>query len=71
MDGSQIEIDVENNVAVVTMNNPTVNSQGQQFHNEVMSTMDEISDRDDIRVAVLTDARKYFSAGTDLDAKAE
>ena len=64
MPGSQIEIAVENYVAVVTMNNPPVNAKGGQFLNDMMSTMDEISDRDDIRVAVLTGARKCFSAGT-------
>jgi enoyl-CoA hydratase len=71
MAGSQIEIAVENYVAVVTMNNPPVNAQGRQFHNDIISTMDEISDREDIRVAVLMGARKCFSAGTDLEAKAE
>lgn len=68
---SQIEIAVENYVAVVTMNNPPVNAQGRQFHNDMMSAMDEISDRDDIRVAVLTGAGKCFSAGANLKAKAE
>ena len=68
---SQIEIVAQNYVAVVTMNNPPVNAQGQKFHNDMMSAMDEISDRDDIRVAVLTGAGKCFSAGADLKAKAE
>ena len=67
---SQIEIAVENYVAVITMNNPPVNAQGQQFHEDMMSTMDGISDRDDIRVAILTGAGKCFSAGADLKAKA-
>ena len=30
-----------------------------------MQVMDEISDRDDIRVAILTGAGKCFSAGAD------
>jgi enoyl-CoA hydratase/carnithine racemase len=67
---SQIEITVENYVAVITMNNPPVNAQGQQFHEDMMSAMDTISDRDDIRVAILTGAGKCFSAGADLKAKA-
>ena len=36
-----------------------------------MLVMDEISDRYDIRVAILTGAGKCFSAGADLKAKAE
>ena len=71
MAGSQIEIVVENYVAVVTMNNPPVNAQGRQFHNDMMSAMDEISDWNDIRIAVLTGAGKCFSAGANLKAKAE
>jgi enoyl-CoA hydratase len=67
---SQIEIAVENYVAVITMNNPPVNAQGQQFHEDMMSAMDGISDRNDIRVAILTGAGKCFSAGADLKAKA-
>ena len=37
---SQIEITVENYVAVITMNNPPVNAQGQRFHEDMMSAMD-------------------------------
>ena len=63
MSKSQIDLSVENFIAVVTMNNPPVNAQGKQFHEDIMQVMDEISDRDDIRVAILTGAGKYFSAG--------
>ena len=71
MSKSQIDLSVENFVAVVTMNNPPVNAQGKQFHEDMMQVMDEISDRVDIRVAILTGAGKCFSAGADLKAKAE
>ena len=71
MSKSQIDLSVENFVAVVTMNNPPVNAQGRQFHEDMMQVMDEISDCDDIRVAVLTGAGKCFSAGADLKAKTE
>lgn len=67
----QIDIEVKDFVAVVTMNNPPVNAQGRQFHEDMMAAMDEVSDRDDIRVAVLTGAGKCFSAGADLKAKSE
>ena len=71
MSKSQIDLSVENFVAVVTMNNPPVNAQGKQFHEDMMQVMDEISDRNDIRVAILTGAGKCFSAGADLKAKTE
>ena len=71
MSKSQIDLSVENFVAVVTMNNPPVNAQGKQFHEDMMLVMDEISDRDDIRVAILTGAGKCFSAGADLKAITE
>ncbi|MEC7649215.1 MAG: enoyl-CoA hydratase/isomerase family protein [Pseudomonadota bacterium] len=71
MSKSQIDLSVENFVAVVTMNNTPVNAQGKQFHEDMTQIMDEISDRVDIRVAILTGAGKCFSAGADLRAKAE
>ena len=50
---------------------PPVNAQRKQFHKDMMQVMDEISDRDDSRVAILTGAGKCFSADADLKAKAE
>jgi enoyl-CoA hydratase len=71
MSQSQIEIAVDDFIAIATMNNPPVNAQGRQFHEDMMAAMDEISDRDDIRVVILTGAGKCFSAGADLKAKSE
>ena len=53
------------------MNNPPVNAQGKQFNEDMTQVMDKISDRDDIRVAILIDAGKCFSADADVKAKAE
>ena len=61
-----IVIDVEDYIATVVMNRPPVNAQNVAFREAVIAAFDEISDRDDIRVAILTGAGKVFSAGADL-----
>ncbi len=66
-----IHCEVANHIAVVTMDSPPVNAQGQQFHEEMMLTFDRLSDRDDVRVAILTGAGKCFSAGADIKGRAD
>ncbi len=63
---SLIRIDVADFVAVVTMDNPPVNSQPMAFIEELTAAFDSFNDRDDVRVVVLTGAGKCFSAGADL-----
>lgn len=62
--------DVRDHIALVTMNQPPVNAQNRQFHEDMMAVFDEISDRSDVRVAVLTGAGKCFSAGADIKGRA-
>lgn len=69
MDLKLINIDVADHVAVVTMNNPPVNAQNAEFNIEMTLAFDMISDRSDVRVAVLTGAGKVFSAGADLKSR--
>jgi enoyl-CoA hydratase len=69
MDLELITIDVADGIAVVTMNNPPVNAQNAQFNVEMAWAFDSISDRRDVRVAVLTGAGKVFSAGADLKSR--
>ena len=71
MDTEIIKCDVQDFIAIVTMDNPPVNAQSAQFHHEMMHTFDAISDRDDVRVAVLMGAGKIFSAGADIKARAD
>jgi enoyl-CoA hydratase len=61
-----IKLDIADYVAVVTMDNPPVNAQSMEMIHGLADAFDEISDRDDVRVAVLTGAGKCFSAGADL-----
>lgn len=69
-DRETIKVAVDGHVAVVTMDNPPVNAQSARFHEDMISVFDEISDTDDVRVAVLTGAGKCFSAGADIKARA-
>lgn len=64
-----IKLNVNNYIAVVTMDNPPVNAQSMEFIQELTDTFDQISDRDDVRVAVLTGEGKCFSAGADLKSR--
>ena len=66
----QVRCEIADHIAVVTMDNPPVNAQGRQFHEDMMHVFDTLSDRDDVRVAVLTGAGKCFSAGADIKGRA-
>ena len=56
MSVTQVDIAVTNYIAIETTNNPTVYTQGRQFHVDMMAAMDPLRDRDNVRVVVLTDA---------------
>ena len=70
MELQQITLEVADYVAVVTMNNPPVNATNARMQEELTWCFDSFSDRDDVRVAVLTGAGKLFCGGVDLKAKA-
>ena len=71
MDSEMIRCEVRDFVAVVTMDRPPVNAVNAQFLEEMMRTFDSLSDRDDVRTAVLTGAGKVFCAGADIKARLE
>jgi enoyl-CoA hydratase/carnithine racemase len=61
-----VRLDVADHIATVTMSRAPVNAQNRQSREELIRVFDAISDRDDIRVAILTSAFKVFSAGADV-----
>lgn len=63
---AMVRVEVDEGVALVTMDNPPVNSQPMEFMEELIGVFDSLSDRSDVRAAVLTGAGKVFSAGADL-----
>jgi enoyl-CoA hydratase len=50
----------------VTLDRPPVNAVNTQMRDELIGVFDELSDRDDVRVAILTGTGKTFCAGADL-----
>ena len=48
------------------MDRPPVNAQNSEFRQELIATFDSLTDRDDVRVAILTGTGKMFSAGADM-----
>ena len=67
---STVNVAISNYIAVVTMNNPPVNAQNRQFHDDLTLVFDVLSDRNDVRSIVLTGAGKCFSAGADIKGRA-
>lgn len=62
-----IAIDVENNVGVVTLNQPEVrNALSLEMREEVRHFFTEVKDDPEVKVIILTGAGKGFSAGGEL-----
>jgi enoyl-CoA hydratase/carnithine racemase len=64
-----ITVEIENFVAVVTIDHPPVNAQNDQTQEELIFAMDALSDRDDVRAIVLTGKGKSFCAGVDIKSR--
>ena len=61
-----IRLTVEDFIATVVMDRPPVNAQNSEFRAELINVFDSLTDRDDVRVAILTGTGKMFSAGADM-----
>src|SRR5207247_7396301 len=66
LDTQTIRCEVQDYIALVTMDRPPVNAVNAQFLDEMMLVFDTLSDRDDVRVAILTGAGRTFCAGADI-----
>jgi enoyl-CoA hydratase len=60
------KVDVTDYIATVVYDRPPVNAQNRRSRDELIQIFDECSDRDDVRVVVLTGAGRIFSAGADI-----
>ncbi len=65
-----VKVEIAELVATVTFANPPVNAQTDETQDELIFAMDCLSDRDDVRVIVLTGQGKVFCAGVDIKARA-
>ncbi|MDO8772518.1 MAG: enoyl-CoA hydratase/isomerase family protein [Burkholderiaceae bacterium] len=68
---TQLDVAIENHVAILTLNSPPVNALTRTLNDELTMALDQISEIDDIRAVVLTGAGKVFCAGADLKGRAE
>ena len=66
MDLQLCRLDVADFIATVTVDRPPVNAQNRRMREEIIWLFDTLSDRDDVRVVILTAAGKVFSAGADV-----
>jgi len=66
---ASLKITVEDYIATVVMDRPPVNAQDTAFREEVMAAFDSFTDRDDVRVAILTGTGRMFSAGADMKTR--
>lgn len=66
MELQTVNLDVRDYVATVTMDRPPVNAQNARMRTELTWVFDTISDREDVRVAILTGSGNIFSAGADI-----
>jgi enoyl-CoA hydratase len=66
MDLEQFRLDVADGIATVVFDRPPVNAQNRRTREELTWVFDTLSDREDVRVVVLTGAGKVFSAGADI-----
>jgi enoyl-CoA hydratase len=64
-----VRLEVNERIAIVTMDHPPVNTQPPALMAEMMETFDSLSDRDDVGAVILTGAGKCFSAGADLKSR--
>ena len=53
-----VRLEVADYIATVTIDRPPVNAQNQKAREELIRVFDAISDRDDVRVAILTARRQ-------------
>lgn len=59
-------LELSDGIAVVALDRPPVNAQNRRLREEVIWLFDSLSEREDVRVVVLTAVGKVFSAGADI-----
>jgi enoyl-CoA hydratase len=66
MSSDTVKLEVADYIAVATLSRPPVNAVNAEVRERLIELFDEVTDRDDIRVVVLTAQGKVFCAGADL-----
>jgi len=65
-----IRVEIDQMVAVVTLDIPPVNALGLDNYHAITRTFDRLSDNNSVRSVVLASAHKVFSAGVDMKKRA-
>lgn len=70
-DLTQLRVEIQAHVAVLTLDAPPVNALTRTLNDELVLALDRIGELDEVRAVVLTGAGKVFCAGADLKGRAE
>lgn len=68
-DLTQLQVQIKDLVATLTLNAPPVNALTRTLNDELTLALDRISEMDEVRAVVLTGAGKVFCAGADLKSR--
>lgn len=71
MELTTVRLEVADGVATITLDRPPVNAQNRRLREELTWVFDSVSDREDVRCAVLTGAGAVFSAGADIKERVD
>ncbi len=66
-----ISCDIEDNIAIVQINNPPVNELSVQVIKELDKTLDLLSEKNDTKVIIITGKGRFFCTGVDIKEIAE
>jgi enoyl-CoA hydratase len=66
-----IKLTVEDRVATLVLDRPPVNALGRAIREEMLATFDELHDRADVRVVILTASGRTFCAGADIKERTQ
>ena len=66
MELTTLRLDVNDQIATVVLDRPPVNAQNTRLRQELLWLFDTLSDRNDVRVIILTGSGQSFSAGADI-----
>ncbi|TAA09711.1 enoyl-CoA hydratase/isomerase family protein [Pseudoxanthomonas winnipegensis] len=70
-DLTQLRVEIQAHVAVLTLDAPPVNALTRTLNDELVLALDRIGELDEVRAVVITGAGKVFCAGADLKGRAE
>ena len=71
MKAHYITCDIENDIALLQINNPPANELSSKVINELSNTLDLLAEKKDVKVIIITGKGKFFCTGVDINEIAE